>query len=189
MSSCAGVLTFVDWSSSQCLPSVKKKGLFVCTLPAGLGRFALLVPIIACFGMLVGRGVVMGSLLVLRRVPLPPFGQPFAAFHNPPRSSGALLAGTLPLQYCSAKFASGIPFRALPVPGHVAGLVADEVRAGQVRMVEVVGRGVEFVGVFGSGRKRCRQNRENPAHLRGTLSACSSTCVEEVAFFWVHWCL
>ena len=31
-------------------------------------------------------------------------------FHYPPRSSGALLAGSLPLRYCSARFASRTPF-------------------------------------------------------------------------------
>ena len=46
-------------------------------------------------------------------------------FHYPPRSSGALLAGTLPSRYCSAKFASETPFWALPVPGSVAGLLTD----------------------------------------------------------------
>ena len=34
----------------------------------------------------------------------------------PPRSSGALLPGTLPLWYCSARFACGVPFWTLPVP-------------------------------------------------------------------------
>ena len=50
-------------------------------------------------------------------------------FHYPPRSSGALLAGSLPLRYCSLKFASRTPFWALPVPGHAAGLITDGVRA------------------------------------------------------------
>ena len=30
---------------------------------------------------------------------------------------------------------------------------------------------------------------EAPSTPRGTLCACSSTCVEELAFFWVHWSL
>ena len=108
-------------------------------------------------------------------------------FQYPPRSSGALLAGTLPPRYCSARFASRIPFWALLVLGHVAGLIAAEVQAARVDKAEVVRRGLEFVS--GSGRKRFRLNRKNPSTPRGTLHACSSTCVEEVAFFWVHWCL
>ena len=71
-------------------------------------------------------------------------------FQYPPRSSGALLAVTLPLRYCSTKFACRIPFRAFPVPGHVAGLVAAEVQAAQVDEVEVARRDVHW----GPGRKR-----------------------------------
>ena len=85
-------------------------------------------------------------------------------YHYPPRSSGALLAGTLPLRYCSAKFASRTPFWALPVPGHVAGLITVEVQAAQVGEAEVVRRGVEFVGISGSGRKRFRPNRKKNQH-------------------------
>ena len=56
-------------------------------------------------------------------------------FHYLPRSSGALLAGSLPLQYCPAKFSSRIPFWALPVPGHVAELITDGVRAVQIEVM------------------------------------------------------
>ena len=91
--------------------------------------------------------------------------------------------------YCSAEFASRIPFGTLPVPGHVAGLITYEVRAAQVGEAAVVSRGVEFVGASGSSRKRFRLNRKKPSTPCGTLCACSSTCVEEVAFFWDHWFL
>ena len=77
-------------------------------------------------------------------------------FQHPPRSSGALLAGTLPLRYCSARFA---PFWTLPVPGHVAGLVAADLAA-RVSEAEVAKRGVHFVSVSGPGRKRIRPNRK-----------------------------
>ena len=110
--------------------------------------------------------------------------QLFAAF-----SSGALLAGTLPLRYCSAKFASRIPFWALPDHGHVAGLISDEVRAAHIGEAVVVRNGVGLGGISGSGRRLFRLNRKTPAHLVGTFCACSSTCLEEVAFFWVHWTL
>ena len=37
------------------------------------------------------------------------------------------------------------------------------------------------------GRKRIRLNRKNPSTPCGFECACSSTSVEEVALFWVHW--
>ena len=65
-------------------------------------------------------------------------------FHYPPRSSGALLAGSLPLRYCSSKFASRTPFWVLPVPGHVAGLITVEDQATLVGKAEVAGRASGF---------------------------------------------
>ena len=60
------------WRSCRFIGAMMRS---LCLLPGGLGGLylALLVLIIADFGMLVGRGVVMGLLLVLRRVPLAPF--------------------------------------------------------------------------------------------------------------------
>ena len=60
-------------------------------------------------------------------------------FQYPPMSSGALLAGTLPLRYCSTRFARKVPFWTLTVPSHAAGLVAVEVQVALVRDVEVAG--------------------------------------------------
>ena len=123
---------------------------------------APVVLIIAGFVILGGRSVIMVILLGLGRVPLAPFlDQLLLLFHYPPRSSGALLAGTLPLRYCSAKFASRTPVWALPVPGHVAGLITVEDQVAQVGRAEVAGR------VSGLGGKRFRQNRKAPAHLVG----------------------
>ena len=68
----------------------------------GLSR-ALLVLIIVDFVILVGKGVVMVySELVLDEL--------LSLFRYPSKSSGALLAGSLPLRYCSSKFASRTPF-------------------------------------------------------------------------------
>ena len=128
---------------------------------------ALLVLIIVGFGMLVGRGAVMGLLLVLGKVPLAFLDQLLQLFQYPPRSSVALLAGTLPLRYCSAKFACRVPFWTLPVPGHVYGLVTADVQAAQVSEAEVARLDVHFVGDFVPGRKRIRLNRKIPAHLVG----------------------
>ena len=72
-------------------------------------------------------------------------------FHYPPRSFGALLAGSLPLRCCSSKFASRTPFWTLPVPGHVAGLITDGVRAAQLGGSAVVSRGVDSVDASGFG--------------------------------------
>ena len=53
---------------------------------------------------------------------------------------------TLPLRYCSAKFARRVLFFwALPVPGHVAGLFAADVQAARVDEVEVAGRDIHLV--------------------------------------------
>ena len=43
-------------------------------------------------------------------------------FQYPPKSSRALLNGTLPLRYCSVRFASKVPPWSLRVPGNVAAL-------------------------------------------------------------------
>ena len=100
--------------------------------------------------------------------------------------SRALLDGTLPLRYCSTRFARRVPFWTLPVPGHVAGFVAAEVQVARVDEVEVAGRDIHWVGGSGPGGKRVRLNRKNPSAPRGTIYAFSSTCLEEVALFWVH---
>ena len=97
-------------------------------------------------------------------------------FHYPPRSSGALLAGTLPPRYCSAKFASRAPFWALRVPGHVAGLITVEVQAAQVGEAEVVRHGVHFAGISGSGRKRFRLNRNSQPTSWDTLCMLVHVC-------------
>ena len=128
---------------------------------------ALLVLIIVGFGMLVGKGVVMGLPLVRGRVLLVPFWVSFCScFSYPPRSSGALLAGTLPLRYCSAMFACRVPCWTLPIPGHVAGLVVSDLAA-RVGEAEVAERGVHFVCDSDLGRKRIRFDRKTPAHLVG----------------------
>ena len=84
-------------------------------------------------------------------------------FQYPPRSSGALLAGTLPLRYCSTWFACRVPFWAVPFPGHVAGLITAEVLADRVD----ARRDIHWISGSGPGRKRIRLNRKKPAHLVG----------------------
>ena len=98
------------WRSCRFIGAMMRS---LCMLPGGLGRF---VPCSIganhcqlrhlgwerCSHWLTSRphesasGPFLDQLLLL--------------FHYPPRSSGALLAGSLPLQYCSARFASRTPF-------------------------------------------------------------------------------
>ena len=89
-------------------------------------------------------------------------------FRYPPGSGRALLAGTLPLKYCAARFACRTPTWRLPVSGHVAGLVAGTSWEVQEAVAEGVGRRVRWVSGSGSGRKRIRLNRKTPAHLAGS---------------------
>ena len=97
-------------------------------------------------------------------------------FHYPPRSSGALLAGTLPPRYCSAKFASRAPFCALLVPGHVAGLITVEVQAAQVGEAEVVRHGVHFAGISGSGLETISTKQKNQHTSWDTLCMLVHVC-------------
>ena len=90
-------------------------------------------------------------------------------FRYPPRSGRALLAGTLHLRYCAARFACRTPTWRLPVCGPVVDLVAASI--GAVREVVVDGANQEVHWVSGSGprRKRNRLNRKTPAHLAGIM--------------------
>ena len=81
-------------------------------------------------------------------------------FQYPPRSGRALLAGTLPLRYCAARFACRVPTWRLPVSGHVARLVAIYCEAADDSGDEV-------------SRLRIRLNRKTPA--REVIDSLSST--------------
>ena len=102
-------------------------------------------------------------------------------FQYPPRSSGALFAGTLPLRYCSTRFACRVPFCTLPVPGHVAGLIAAEVQAAPVGEVEVAGRDIHWICGSGLGRKRIRLNRKTQqtswVYLCMLVHVCGRGCI------------
>ena len=69
-------------------------------------------------------------------------------FRYPPRSGRALLAGTLPLRYCAARFAYSTPTWRLPVSGHVARLVAIYCEAAGDSGNEVPSLGVGWVVVL-----------------------------------------
>ena len=73
-------------------------------------------------------------------------------FSYPPGSARALLAGTLPLRYCAARFASRAPTWRLPVPGQVAGLLTANSGVVQEIVAEEVGREVRWVSGSGPAR-------------------------------------
>ena len=92
-----------------------------------------------------------------------------ALFRYPAGSGRALLAGTLPLRYCAARFACLTPSWRLPVPGSVGRLVAAYAGAGCRAAVGEVGQGVHWASGSDSGWKRIRLNRKTPAHLAGYM--------------------
>ena len=88
-------------------------------------------------------------------------------FRYPHGSGRALLAGTLALRYCAARFACTTRTWRLPVSGHVVDLVTASVDAVREAIVDGAGQEVHWVSGSGPGRKRIRLNRITPAHLAG----------------------
>ena len=96
-------------------------------------------------------------------------------FGNPSGSAAALLAGVLPLRYCSAKLACKFPTWKLLDRGHVCELVTEGVSDGRVLGGDGVcrvpfpfsagGAGVLCDGRVLGGFQRIRLNRKTPAHL------------------------
>ena len=93
-----------------------------------------------------------------------------ALFRYPSDSGRALRAGTLPLRYCSTRFACMTPSWRLPVLGSVGNLVAAYSDAGHRAAFDEVDRDVFWVSGSGPGTKRIRLNRKTPAHLAGYMS-------------------
>ena len=149
------------WRSCRFIAAMMRS---LCMLPGGLGRF---VP--CSIGAnhcrlrhFVGRSVVMGLLLVLKRVLLHPFWTNFCCFFT--TLPGRLVPCLLVLfHYGIVLLGSllGPLFWVLPFPGHVVGLITVEDQAAQVGDAEVARR------VSGFGGKRFRLNRKTPAHLVG----------------------
>ena len=120
----------------------------LCLLPGGLGRF---VPCSiganhcrlrhigwdTCGHGLTSRPRESSSELFLDEL--------LSLFRYPSGSGRALLAGTLPLRYCAARFACKTPTWRLPVSGHVARLVAIFMRLLVVVGVRFLVRG--FAGL------------------------------------------
>ena len=158
------------WCSCRLLASLMRS---LCLLPGGLGRF---VPCSIganhcrlrhigwerCGHGLTSRPRKSASVHFLDEL--------LALFRYPSGSGRALLAGTLPLRYCSTRFACLTPSWRLPVHGSVRNLVAAYSDAGGRAAVDEVGRDVFWVGGSGPGRKRIRLIRKTPAHLAGYVT-------------------
>ena len=158
------------WRSCRFIGAMMRS---LCMLPGGLGRFVPvpLVPIIVGFVILVGRSVVMVSLLGRVKVLLYFFlDELLGLFRYPPKSGRALIGGTLPLRYCVARFACSTPTWRLPASGCVRRLVAAHDKAAGGREDEVSGFRVSRVSRSRPLRKRFRLNRKTPAHLVGILA-------------------
>ena len=78
-------------------------------------------------------------------------------------SGGALLRGTLPVRYCTSRFAHKIPTWGLPFPGGVA-LLVDGMLVRSDPSSPDCGRIGARSGVSGSGYKRFRLGRKTPVH-------------------------
>ena len=111
------------WRSCRFIGAMMR---FLCLLPGGFGRFVpCSIGADHCRLRHVGwERCGHGLTSRPRESASGPFlDQLLMFFQYPPRSSGALLAGPLLLRYCSTRFACRVPCWALPVPGHVAGLI------------------------------------------------------------------
>ena len=116
-------------------------------------------------------------------------------------SAAALLAGVLPLRYCSARFACKFPSWRLPDRGHVCELVTDGVVGARVlggagicrvSLPRSAGRaGVSCESRVLEGFKRLRLNRKTPAHLArlGNLGSLSRSRVwKRLRVSEARWC-
>ena len=157
------------WRSCRFIGALMRS---LCLLPGGLGRFVACsiganhcrlrhIGWEKCGHGLTSRPRESASLLFLDEL--------LALFRYPSGSGRALLDGTLPLKYCSTRFACLTPSWRLPVPGSVGNLVVAYSDAGRRAAVDEVGQGVLWVSGSGSGRKRIRLNRKTPAHLVGYM--------------------
>ena len=75
-------------------------------------------------------------------------------FQYPPGSGRTLLAGTLPLWYCAARFACRTPTWRLPVSDHIPDLVTAVVGVAGEAVVDCAVHEVSGVRGSGQGRKR-----------------------------------
>ena len=155
------------WRSCRFIGSLMRS---LCLLPGGLRRF---VPCSIganhcrlrhigwekCGHGLTSRPRESASELFLNEL--------LSLFRYPSRSGRALLNGTLPLRYCSTRFACMTPSWRLPASGQVGRLVAAYPDSAGDCRGEVFALRVPLVSKSSPVRKRFRLNRKPPAHLVG----------------------
>ena len=142
----------------------------LCFLPGGLGRFVpCSIGANHCRLRYIGWEMCGHGLTSRPRETASEFflNELLGLFRYPPAPGRALLAGTLPLRYCAARFACTTPTWWLPVSGRVVDLVTAGVDAVREAIVDGAGQEVHWVSGSGPGRKRIRLNRKTPAHIAG----------------------
>ena len=155
------------WSSCRFVRALMRS---LCLLPGGLGRFVTCsIGANHCRLRHIGWEKCGHGLTSRPResASVPFLDELLGLFRYPPKSGRALVGGTLPLQYCAARFAYSTPTWRLPAPGHVHRLVAAHAGSAGGRGGEVSGLGVVRVSRSRPMRKRFRLNRKTPAHLAG----------------------
>ena len=99
-----------------------------------------------------------------------------------------MLAGTLPLRYCAARFAYMTPTWRLPVSGHVVDLVTATVGAVREAFVDGAAHEVFWVTGFRSRTEENLTKQKNSSTPRGIHGSISSTSLEEVASYGAFQC-
>ena len=169
------------WRSCRFIGALMRS---LCLLPGGLGRFvSCSVGTDHCRLRHIGRekcghGLTSGPR---ESASEPFFNELLGLFQYPPGSGRALLAGTLPLRYCAARFACRTPTWRLPVFGHVPDLVTAVVGVAGEAVVDCAANEVSWVSGSCPGRKRIRLYRINSSTPCGFYGSMSSTYLEEVA--------
>ena len=140
----------------------------LCFLPGGLGSVCalfLLGLFVVGFVILVGQRCGHGLTSRPRKSASERFlNELLGLFGYPFGSARALLAGALPLRYCTGRFAGGIPTWRLPVFGQVARLVTAVIEACGANGDEVSRREVQRVCGFGLAKKMIRLNKTKTLH-------------------------
>ena len=157
------------WRSCRFIGALMRS---LCLLPGGLGKF-LPCTIGANHCRLrhigwgkYGHGLTSGPRESASELFLDEF---LGLFRYPPGSGRALLAGTLPLRYCAARFACRTTTWRLPVSGHVVDLVTAAADVGREAVADGALQAVHRVSGSGPRRKRFRLNRKTLAHLAGFM--------------------
>ena len=130
------------WRSCRFIGAMRTS---LCLLPGGLGRFVpCSIGANHCMLRHIGWEKCGHGLTSRPResASVPFLNELLGLFRYPAGSGRALLAGTLHLRYCAARFARLTPSWRLPVPGSVVNLVAAYTDAGHRASVDAIGQEV-----------------------------------------------